>query len=160
MTNSPKLGSISDMLRATNHAGITVRNCDRESGLPNFFKGVLDFSFRGSESTITCQSARRRPARPSRPPEAPPGGGLRGAPEPATTRRSVPSAWPGSWAESTDSSGPAHSSTSIFHFPVETGHSDTRSGGRDGRRTCRPAGPSDCPSVSAVGIAIGALSLP
>ena len=50
--------------------------------------------------------------------------------------------------------------TSIFHFPVETGDSDTRSGDRDGRRTCRPAGPSDCPSVSAVGIAIGALSLP
>jgi hypothetical protein len=31
VTNSPKLGSISDMLRATNHAGITVCNRDRES---------------------------------------------------------------------------------------------------------------------------------
>ena len=36
-------------------------------------------------------------------------------------------------------SGLAHTSTSIFHFPVETGNSDTRSGGRDGRRTCRSA---------------------
>ena len=35
---SPKLGSISDMLRATNHAGITVCNCDRESGSPKNFK--------------------------------------------------------------------------------------------------------------------------
>ncbi len=34
MTDSPKLGSISDMLRATNHAGVTVCNRDRESGLP------------------------------------------------------------------------------------------------------------------------------
>ena len=50
-------------------------------------------------------------------------------------------------------SGLAHTSTSIFHFPVETGNSDTRSGGRDGRRTCRSAGPSDSPSVCAVGMA-------
>ena len=50
-------------------------------------------------------------------------------------------------------SGLAHTSTSIFHFPVETGNSDTRSGGRDGRPTCRPAGPSDCSSVCAVGMA-------
>ncbi len=34
MTNSPKLGSISDMLRAANHAGVTVCNRDRESGFP------------------------------------------------------------------------------------------------------------------------------
>jgi hypothetical protein len=33
VTNSPRLGLISDMLRATNHAGgITVCNRDRESG--------------------------------------------------------------------------------------------------------------------------------
>jgi hypothetical protein len=39
--------------------------------------------------------------------------------------------------------------TSIFHLPVETGDSefDTRSGDRDGRRACRPAGPGDCPSA-------------
>ena len=47
----------------------------------------------------------------------------------------------------------AHSSTFSFHFPVETGNSDTRSSGRDGRRTCRSAGPSDDPSVCAVGMA-------
>ncbi len=34
MTNSPKVGSVSDMLRATNHAGVTVCNRDRESGFP------------------------------------------------------------------------------------------------------------------------------
>ena len=66
--------------------------------------------------------------------------GHAGRPDPATARRSVPSAWPGSWAGGADSSGPTRLSTSIFHFPVETGHSDARSGGRDGRRTCRPAG--------------------
>jgi hypothetical protein len=68
-------------------------------------------------------------------------------------RRSVPSASPGSWAGGADSSGPTQLSTSIFQFPVETAHSDARSGGRDGRGTCRPAGPSECPSVCAVGIA-------
>ena len=43
MTNSPKLlvGSISDVLRATNHAGITVRNCDCESGLPKCLPSPL-----------------------------------------------------------------------------------------------------------------------
>ena len=76
-----------------------------------------------------------------------------GRPDPETVRRSVPSAWPGSWAKSADSSGPTQLSTSIFHFPVETGEFDARSGYRDGRRTCRPAGPRDCPSVCAVGMA-------
>ena len=65
-------------------------------------------------------------------------------PDPATARRSVPSAWPDSWAGGADSSGPTQLSpvTSIFQFPVETGDSDARWGDRDGRRTCRPAGPS------------------
>ena len=44
-----------------------------------------------------------------------------------------------------DSSGTTQLSTSIFQFPVETGEFDSRSGYRDGRRTCRPAGPSDYP---------------
>ena len=34
MTKIPKLGSISDMPRAANHAGIAVCNRDSESGLP------------------------------------------------------------------------------------------------------------------------------
>ncbi len=34
VTNSPKLGSISDMMRATYHVGITVCYRDRESGFP------------------------------------------------------------------------------------------------------------------------------
>ena len=50
-------------------------------------------------------------------------------------------------------SGTTQLSTSIFHFPVEAGELDSRSGYRDGRRTCRPAGPRDCPSVCAVGMA-------
>ena len=79
--------------------------------------------------------------------------GHAGRPDPATARRSVPSAWPDSWAGGADSSGPTRLSTTIFQFPVETGHSDARSGGRDGRRTCRPAGPSDSPWVCAVGMA-------
>ena len=79
--------------------------------------------------------------------------GHAGRPDQETARRSVPSAWPGSWAGSAESSGPTQLSTSIFQFPVETGDSGTRSGYRDGRRTCRPAGPRDCPSVSAVGMA-------
>ena len=74
-------------------------------------------------------------------------------PDPETARRSVPSAWPGGWAGSADSSGLTQLSTSIFHFPVETGEFDGRSGYRDGRRTCRPAGPRDCPSVCTVGMA-------
>ncbi len=49
--------------------------------------------------------------------------------------------------------------TSIFHFPVETGELDARTGGRDVRRTCRPAGPTDYPSVCAVGMA-GQLGVP
>ena len=79
--------------------------------------------------------------------------GHAGRPDPATTRRSVPSAWPGSWAGSADSSGLTQLSTSIFHFPVETGEFDARPGYRDDRRTCRPAGPRDCPSVCPVGMA-------
>jgi hypothetical protein len=81
--------------------------------------------------------------------------GHAGRPDPETVRRSVPSAWPGSWAGSADSSGPTQLSTSesIFHFPGETGEFDSRSGYRDGRRTCRPAGPRDCPSVCSVGMA-------
>ena len=46
-------------------------------------------------------------------------------------RRSVPSASPGSWAGGADSSAPTQLSTSIFQFPVETAHSDARSGCRD-----------------------------
>ena len=62
--------------------------------------------------------------------------GHAGRPDPETVRRSVPSAWPGSWAGSADSSGLTQLSTSIFQFPVETGHSDARSGGL-ARRMCR-----------------------
>ena len=51
---SYELGSISDMLRATNPAGVTVCNRDRESGLPkclslpgdprsNFHRLILTF---------------------------------------------------------------------------------------------------------------------
>jgi hypothetical protein len=79
--------------------------------------------------------------------------GHAGRPDPATDRRSVPSAWRGRRVWGADSSCPTQLSTSIFHFPVETGDSGTRSGYRDGRRTCRPVGPRDCPSVSAVGMA-------
>ena len=79
--------------------------------------------------------------------------GHAGRPDPETARRAVPSAWPGSWAGSADSSGLTQLPTSIFHFPVETGEFDARSGYRDGHRTCRPAGPRDCPSVRAVGMA-------
>ena len=71
--------------------------------------------------------------------------GHAGRPDPETARRSAPSAWPGSWAGSADSSGLTQLSTSIFHIPVETGEFDALSGYRAGRRTCRPAGPSDYP---------------
>ena len=47
--------------------------------------------------------------------------GHAGRPDPETARRSAPSAWPGSWAGSADSSGLTQLSTSIFQFPVETG---------------------------------------
>jgi len=54
--------------------------------------------------------------------------GHAGRPDPETVRRSVPSAWPGSWAGSADSSGTTQLSTSIFHFPVEAGEFYSRSG--------------------------------
>ena len=98
------------------------------------------------------KARRRRRRRRSRPPQAPPGGGLRRQASPDGHVRRWhwgPPAGPGG----ADSSCLTQLPTSIFIFPVETGELDARSGGRDGRRTCRPAGPSDCPSVCAVGMA-------
>ena len=74
------------------------------------------------------------------------------APDPETVRRSVPSAWPGSWAGNADSSGLTQLSTSIFHFPVETGYRCTI--GLSGWPSDMPAGRTQhCPSVCAGGMA-------
>ena len=58
MTNSPnKLGSIIDVLRATNHAGVTDCNRDRESGFPKCLPLPADPRSNFHRLILLCQTA-------------------------------------------------------------------------------------------------------
>ena len=83
--------------------------------------------------------------------------GHAGRPDPATARRSVPSAWPGSWAGGADSSGPTRLGQSTVHIHLSVPSRDWTLGctiGRSEWPSDMPAGRTQhCPSVCAVGMA-------